>query len=57
MWGLTPEKQDLLGMIIEKTDAKIVLSSSWRKHTLESTIEHMKEKGFRFVRLSDYKLK
>ena len=48
MWGLTPEKQDLLGMIIEKTGAKIVLSSSWRKHTLESTIEHMKEHGFRF---------
>lgn len=48
MWGLTPEKQDLLGMIIEKTGAKIVLSSSWRKHTLESTIEHMKEHDFRF---------
>ena len=48
MWALTPEKQDLLGMIIEKTGAKIVLSSSWRKHTLESTIEHMKEHGFRF---------
>lgn len=48
MWALTPEKQDLLGMIIEKTGAKIVLSSSWRKHTIEDTIEHMKEHGFRF---------
>ena len=48
MWALTPEKQNLLGMIIEKTGAKIVLTSSWRKHTLESTIEHMKEHGFRF---------
>ncbi len=47
-WTLTPEKQDLLGMIIEKTGAKIVLSSSWRKHTIEDTIEHMKEHGFRF---------
>lgn len=48
MWALTPEKQDLLGMIIEKTGAKIVISSSWRKHTLETTIDHMKEHGFRF---------
>lgn len=48
MWALTPEKQDLLGMIIEKTGAKIVLSSSWRKHTIDDTIEHMKEHGFRF---------
>ena len=48
MWGLTPEKQDLLGMIMEKTGAKIVLSSSWRKHTIEDTIGHMKEHGFRF---------
>ena len=48
MWALTPEKQDLLGMIIEKTGAKIVLSSSWRKHTIEDTIEHMREHGFRF---------
>jgi hypothetical protein len=48
MWGLTPEKQDLLGMILEKTHSKIVLSSSWRKHTLESTIEHMEKHGFRF---------
>ena len=48
MWGLTPEKQDLLGMIIEKTDAKLVLSSSWRKHTLQDTIEYMSEKGFKY---------
>jgi len=48
MWALTPEKQDLLGMIIEKTGAKIVISSSWRKHTIGDTIEYMKERGFRF---------
>lgn len=47
-WGLTPQKQDLLGYIIEKTDAKIVLSSSWRKSTLEASIEYMRENGFRF---------
>jgi len=48
MWGLTPEKQDLLGVILEKTDAKIVLSSSWRKHTLEDTIIYMNEQGFNY---------
>lgn len=48
MWGLTPEKQDLLGIILEKTKAKIVLSSSWRKYTLEGTIEYMKELGFHY---------
>jgi|SRR5690606_5165363 len=48
MWALSPEKQNLLGRIIEKTDAKIVLTSSWRKHTLEDSIEYMKEQGFLF---------
>ena len=48
MWALTPEKQDLLGLIIEKTGAKIVLSSSWRKNSIVDTIEYMKEHGFRF---------
>jgi len=47
-WGLNPEKQDLLGMILEKTNAKIVLSSSWRKHTLEDTVKYMEKEGFRF---------
>lgn len=48
MWGLTPEKQDLLEIILKKTNAKIVISSSWRKHNLQDTIEHMNKKGFRF---------
>ncbi len=48
MWGLTPEKQDLLRIILEKTGAKIVLSSSWRQHTLEDTISFMNVQGFRF---------
>lgn len=48
MWALTPEKQDLLAMILEKTGAKIVLSSSWRKETIEESIEFMNKKGFRF---------
>jgi hypothetical protein len=48
MWGLVLEKQDLLGIILEKTDAKIVLSSSWRKHSLDETIDYMNEQGFKY---------
>ncbi len=46
MWGLSPEKQVLLGIILKETGAKIVLSSSWRKHSLEESIEYMKKRGF-----------
>lgn len=45
---LTPKKQDLLGFILNETDAKIVLSSSWRHHNVEDTVKHMNEEGFRF---------
>lgn len=48
-WALNPEKQKLLGEILAKTDAKIVLSSSWRCATLEKTKEHMDEEGFLFT--------
>lgn len=48
MWALNPEKQKLLGRIIEKTGADIVLSSSWRYQTLERTKEHMLSEGFLF---------
>lgn len=48
LWSLTPECQDRLGKIIEATDAKIVLSSSWRHNDLEQTIPFMIEKGFHF---------
>lgn len=47
-WALNPEKQKLLGEILDKTDAKIVLSSSWRHFTLESTKNHMESEGFLF---------
>lgn len=47
-WALNPEKQKLLGEILAQTDAKIVLSSSWRYATLEKTKEHMEAKGFLF---------
>ena len=38
-WNLCPKKMQLLGEIIEKTDARIVISSSWRRNTLEDTIK------------------
>jgi hypothetical protein len=48
-WALNPEKQKMLGEILAKTDAKIVLSSSWRYATLEKTKEHMQSEGFLFT--------
>jgi hypothetical protein len=47
-WGLTPSKQKLLGKILSVTDAKIVLTSSWRYNTLEITKDYMLSKGFLF---------
>ena len=49
MWGLTPSKQTLLGEILEATDAELVISSSWRHHTVELTKEYFEKKGFQFV--------
>ena len=48
-WALNPKKQELLSEILNKTGAKIVLSSSWRLHTIEETKAYMKEQGFLFV--------
>ena len=50
-WKIEDEKQELLKHIIDSTGAKIVLSSSWRKWDLETTIEFMKEEGFWFYDL------
>lgn len=36
---LDPEKLELLGKLLKATDAKIVVSSSWRYHTLEETLK------------------
>lgn len=47
-WGIVDSKQKLLGKILEQTGAKIVLSSSWRKITVEETKEYMTKKGFLF---------
>lgn len=38
-WRLCPKKMELLGRILDETDAKIVISSSWRRNTLEETLE------------------
>jgi hypothetical protein len=49
LWALCDDKQQLLGEILESTEANIVLSSSWRTNDLESTKEYMSESGFNFV--------
>jgi len=48
MWGLTDDCQYRLGTIITETNAKIVLSSSWRLNTVETTKEYMQQHGFLF---------
>ena len=48
MWQIEDEKQDILEELLKDTGADIVLSSSWRRHTLEDTKIHMTQEGFRF---------
>lgn len=45
---LSPSKQELLGWILSETEAKIVISSSWRHSTVDRTIEYMYDNGFMF---------
>jgi len=47
MWDLTPACEDRLSKILSKTDAVIVLSSSWRWNTVEKTIKKMQEHNFK----------
>jgi hypothetical protein len=47
-WTLNPVKQKLLEEIITATNANIVLSSSWRKSSLDETIKYMQQEGFLF---------
>ena len=48
-WCFDAEKMALLGEILNATDAKIVITSSWRRYTLEDTIDFItkreKERG------------
>lgn len=38
-WKFDEEKMALLGTILDATDAKIVITSSWRRYSLEDTID------------------
>lgn len=38
-WAIDNEKVELVKQICDATGAKIVISSSWRRYTLEATIE------------------
>ena len=40
-WCLDPEKFKILGEILDKTNANIVISSSWRRGTIEDTIDFL----------------
>ena len=42
-YKLDKDKLDLLGYILKETGAKIVISSSWRKHNLEETKKYLSE--------------
>lgn len=48
MWALCDAKQKLLGELLDNTDAKIVLSSSWRKLDVDTTKMYMDQEGFWF---------
>lgn len=48
-YKLDPEKMALVGRILDAADAKIVISSSWRRYSLEETIKHITDTGNFFV--------
>ena len=48
-WCLCAEKMELVKQIVDQTGAKIVISSSWRRNTLEKTIEKITEIGGAFI--------
>lgn len=45
-YKLDKQSCNLLGKIIEETDAKIIITSSWRKSTLEDTIKYLNTTSF-----------
>lgn len=47
--GLNHKRQLLLGKILKETNCDIVISSSWRKHTLEDTKQYFLDNGFIFT--------
>lgn len=48
-WKLDNDKMLLLKKIVDSTGAKIVISSSWRRSTLEDTVKHITDKSDYFV--------
>lgn len=48
-WRLDLEKLELLGKIIDATDCKLVISSSWRSFTLENTIKAFSDSSGPFM--------
>ena len=46
--GVDPEKVELLNQLLERTGAKVVISSTWRKHyTRKELTEYLESQGFR----------
>ncbi len=48
LWAIDPQCEEELGRIISATGAELVISSSWRKHTIAETVDFLNEQGFRF---------
>lgn len=48
-WCLDKDKMLLLKRIVDATGAKIVISSSWRRHTLEDTLKDITDTSNCFV--------
>ena len=49
-YTLCPKKMALLKEIVDATDARIVISSSWRRTNLQETISHITDKNNPFVK-------
>lgn len=47
-WRLDPDKLVLLGEILDSTNASIIISSSWRLTSLETTLARLKDTTFYF---------
>ena len=48
MWSIDKSCEKRLGEILDRTGALIVLSSSWRKETVEDTVKKMQEHNFKY---------
>lgn len=55
-WALMPKKMDLIAHICKETGAKIVISSSWRMNTLESTLSYITNPETPYVDGNPYSL-